>query len=590
MYLFKKTIIMKKYFSIFLITAAFFSSCSDERVLDKEPLSLITDAQVWQSEDLIDAYLNDLYRRSLFLNTSGQSGFNCMLDASMAGELRVFGPWQTPYQASGYIINETGPHGSMAYFNPIYTIGDLVSGMIDKIETESNLSDDVKNAKIAEARFIRAYAYFHGVKRYGGIPLIDYVQDYEDVESLQVPRSSEQEVYDFIAAEMDDAAKYLSESADASSGRASKWAALALKSRAMTYAGSIGEYGTIQLDGLLGIANPDAYWQAAYDASKQIIEESGHALYSKSGDKAQNFQELFIDENNSEVIFSEIFDEALLKTHSYGELTMPGGFNVVWGSNNQVFYDTVQMFDFADGTPAADIDITRAEGWSVEELFENRDPRFIASIFYPEAEWQGGKVYFHKRTLNADQAPEDWPAKCHPRNDSSKNNRTGFMLRKRLDEGRTEPRGGLDGTDYIVFRLGEIYLNMAEAAFHLGMTGEALDAINTVRARAGMPARTALTWDNIMQERQVELFAEDHRYWDLRRWRTAVDALDGKKFKALLYDYDAATDRYIITTKDAEGNRNNGRARVFQERHYYFPFGINKLAAVPALVENPGYN
>ena len=62
--------------------------------------------------------------------------------------------------------------------------------------------------------------------------------------------------------------------------------------------------------------------------------------------------------------------------------------------------------------------------------------------------------------------------------------------------------------------------------------------------------------------------------------------LDGKKLQGLRYDYDAATDKYIIRTKNGE---NNGRARVFQERHYYFPFGINKLAAVPALVENPGY-
>ena len=348
---FKKTIIMKKYISIFLITAVFFNSCSDERVLDKEPLSLITDAQVWQSEDLINAYLNDLYIRSLFLNTSGQSGFNCMLDASMAGELRVFGPWQTPYQAAGFIMNETGPHGSMAYFNPVYNIGELVAIMIDKIETQSLLPDDVKNTKIAEARFIRAYAYFHGVKRYGGMPIIDYVQDYEDLESLQVPRSSEQEVYDFIASEIDEAAQYLSESADASSGRPTKWAALALKSRAMTYAGSIGEYGTMQLDGLLGISNPDAYWQAAYDTSKQIIEESGHALYNKNNNKARNFQELFTDENNSEVIFSEIFDEGLLRTHAFAELSMPGGFNVVWGSNNQVFYDTVKMFDFAAIAP-----------------------------------------------------------------------------------------------------------------------------------------------------------------------------------------------------------------------------------------------
>ena len=58
----------------------------------------------------------------------------------------------------------------------------------------------------------------------------------------------------------------------------------------------------------------------------------------------------------------------------------------------------VQLFDFADGTSAADVDITRAEGWSSDELFGNRDPRFAASIFYPETDWQGDKVYFHSNT------------------------------------------------------------------------------------------------------------------------------------------------------------------------------------------------
>ena len=101
--------------------------------------------------------------------------------------------------------------------------------MIDKIETQSLLPDDVKNAKIAEARFIRAYAYFHGVKRYGGIPLIDYVQDYQDLESLQVPRSSEQEIYDFIAAEMDEAADTFQSLLMRLLEYPSKWAALALK-------------------------------------------------------------------------------------------------------------------------------------------------------------------------------------------------------------------------------------------------------------------------------------------------------------------------------------------------------------------------
>ena len=571
---------MKKYITILGLAAALFTGCSDERVLDKEPLSLITDAQIWQNEDLVNAYLNDLYLNSRFLNTSGQSGFNCGLIGAMGGEFRTMGPWQDPYKASvEKVIDETGAHWQLNYFQGPYYISDRVAEMIFRLETESTLPEEIIKQKIAEGRFLRAFAYFHAVKRYGGVPLIDYRQDFEDLESLQVPRNSEQEIYDFIASEMDAIADDLSVSIDQTSGRPSKWAALALKSRAMTYAGSIGEYGTVQLDGLLGIANPDTYWQAAYDTSKQIIEESGHALYNKGNDKSKNFQDLFLVENNSEVIFSEIFDEGLLRTHSFGELTMPSGFEAVWGSNFPVMYEMVQLFDFADGTSAADVDITRAEGWSSDELFGNRDPRFAASIFYPEADWQGDKVYFHSNTTNHDSST-GWPKAAPNRN----KNRTGFHLRKRLDESRQLPTGGLDDTDYIVFRLGEIYLNMAEAAFHLGMTGEALDAINMIRDRAGMPARVGLTWDNIMQERQVELFAEDHRYWDLRRWRTAVETLDGKRLKGLQYVYNQDEGTYTVKFKNAEG-----KSRIFQERHYYLPFGLARLADAPALVENPGY-
>ena len=116
------------------------------------------------------------------------------------------------------------------------------------------------------------------------------------------------------------------------------------------------------------------------------------------------------------------------------------------------------------------------------------------------------------------------------------------------------------------------------------MTGEALDAINMIRDRAGMPARAGLTWDNIMQERQVELFAEDHRYWDLRRWRTAVETLDGKRLKGLQYVYNQDEGTYTVKFKNAEG-----KSRIFQERHYYLPFGLARLADAPALVENPGY-
>ena len=150
---------------------------------------------------------------------------------------------------------------------------------------------------------------------------------------------------------------------------------------------------------------------------------------------------------------------------------MPSGFEAVWGSNFQVMYDTVQMFDFADGTSAADIDITRAEGWSLKNCLKIEIRVLLLLFFILSLSGKEIKYIFILIPPIMIQATEDWPkVSAQTRN----KNRTGFHLRKRLDEGRQLPTGGQDGTDYIVFRLGEIYLNMAEAAFHLGKTGEAL--------------------------------------------------------------------------------------------------------------------
>ena len=108
---------------------------------------------------------------------------------------------------------------------------------------------------MAEARFLRAYNYFAMVKRYGGVPLITVPQALDESwEELYPSRNSEQEVYDFILAEMDDIInnEYLYETVgDDNLGRPTKYAALALKSRAALYAGSIAQFGKVQMNGLL---------------------------------------------------------------------------------------------------------------------------------------------------------------------------------------------------------------------------------------------------------------------------------------------------------------------------------------------------
>lgn len=582
---------MKSIKYIFLLALAIsLTNCQD--VLDKQPLDIISDAVVWKDKSLVEAYLNDLYFRTDFVNLDTDRGFNQGMIAAMGAEARTFGAWQQPYIAATQIMDETGPASSDVEYWKYSNIRDA-NYFIEQLETVSTFDQAFITQKVAEARWLRAYMYFEMVKRYGGVPILTKAQPIDTPEEeLFVARNSEKETYDFIIAEMDAIFQLLPDSyADAS--RPTKWAAMALKSRAALYAASIANYGQEQLNGLLGFPKSDVtnYAQKAYDASLAIINSGFHELYDAEADPVKNFHNLFIDESgaNKEVIFAERFDFSLGLGHSFSNRAMPDGFARGWGSNFNIYYDFVELYEFQDGSPGTSVtrQMLTGQEWDMADLFHNRDPRFRASVFYPESPWQGSQVLFHTSTLVNGQTRNsgfidgtDWPAKAPNRN----TNKTGFHIKKRVDEGSVGPLDGEDDTDYYVFRLGEIYLNLAEAAFYLGKNDEALEAINTLRSRAAMPGKTEATEDIIRNERQVELFFEDHRYWDLRRWRIAVEVMDGVRLQGLRYDYNWDTQKYKIRFVNGDGV-----TRVFQERNYYFPIGVNRLADNPNFVENPGY-
>ncbi|MBT3382618.1 MAG: RagB/SusD family nutrient uptake outer membrane protein [Prolixibacteraceae bacterium] len=584
-----------KYLAI-LITTVVFTSCLD--VLDKQPLDVISDAVVWSDPALADSYLNDIYYRADFMyGGPGNNDVDLGMIASMGGESRNYGAWQRPYAASTSIITETGAHSGLEYWK--YSAIRDVNYFIEQMGLTVDLDADYVSVRVAEARFLRAYMYFRQTILYGGVPIITVPQSPDaPAEELFVVRNSEKECYDFIISECDAIIDQLITDPDATSelGRATKWTALALKSRAALYAASIAKYGTQQLNGLLGFPSGDVsvYAQKSYDASMDILNNSSHALYQGNGDAVENFQKIFYDESgaNTEVIFAERYDFALGMGHSFSNKAMPDGFAKGWGSNWNVFYETVELFEWQDGSPGNSISrdelkyATSGIEYSAEELFHTRDPRFRASVFYPETPWQGSQVLFHSATLvdgvsyNKGNAPDGWPNKAPNRNTV----KTGAHVKKRVDEGIVGPLGGEDNADYIVFRLGEIYLNLAEAAFYLGKDGEALDAINIIRTRAEMPAKTEVNEDIIRNERRVELFWEDHSWFDLRRWRIAEETLNDVRFQSLKYTYNYDTKKYRIGYANAEGV-----SRVFQDRHYYLPLSISRISDNPNLIENPGY-
>ena len=572
---------MKKILYFFTITLLLIS-CND--LLDIQPTNIISEEAVKNDPALVDAFLNKIYAGVRFRSGGTSSPGQALLHV-MSGEANVYAPWQTPFAAAMKIIDENGAHGQAEY----WPYGNIRStNEIIEILEEATFDPDLVTQKVAEARWLRAFMYFEMVKRYGGVPLITKAQSIDQpIEELYVSRNTEKEIYDFVASEMDTLVNILPESYSKDDfGRPTKWAAYALKSRAMLYAGSIAKYGTVQLDGILGIPSGEAnaYYDKAYKAAKAVIDGGLHPLYNKNADPVKNYGEIFINDGNSEVIFAEVYNLGLLKTHSWNYVCMPDGFQTGWGSNNWMYLEAWEKFEYNDGTSGIwDRSLLNGKNkFSLDEIILNKDPRFLASAFYPEIPWQDRNVYLHSKTIGTIPEGSNWPKTAPKRNRV----KAGMMIRKRVNEAIKLPIANEDETDWIVFRTAEMYLNAAEAAFEMGNTGDAKDLINAIRNRAGMPDKESVTLEDVRNERFVELFIEEHRYWDIRRWRIAVNELDGKGFKGVVWNYYIDKDLYTLKIKDADFKK----IRVFAERNYYFPIGLGRIADNPNLApENPGY-
>ncbi len=568
---------MKKILYILPLFVLLFG-CGD--LLDIAPTNIISEDAVKNDPVLVDAFLNKIY-----VNTRFQSkGTGHASVGVTGGEQNVFAGWQSPYAAAMKIIDENGAHGDLEYwpYGNIRSCNEIID-----ILNEATFEPELIQQKIAEARWLRAFMYFDMVKRYGGVPLITVAQSIDQpIEELYVPRNSEQEIYDFIALEMDELANILPESYGSDNfGRPTKWAAYALKSRAMLYAGSIAKYGSVQLNGTLGIPAGEAsnYYQKAYDASMEVINGGLHPLYKADDDPVKNYKDLFLVDGNSEVIFAEVHDLGLLKAHGWTFYCMPDGFQTGWGSNNWMYLESWEKYEYIDGTSAV-WDRSLLDGknkFSLDEIILNKDPRFLASAFYPETPWGDRTVYTHNTTKGTIPAGSDWPKTAPKRNRI----KAGVLVKKRVNESLIGLNNNEDDSDWMVFRTGEMYLNAAEAKFEMDKVGEATTLINVIRDRAGMPDKETVTLEDVRNERFVELYLEEHRYWDVRRWRTAVDELNNKGFKGVIWDYYIEEDKYTLKTKDADF----GQKRVFAERNYYFPIGLGRIADNPNLVENPGY-
>ncbi len=589
-----------------LVMALSFYSCD---YLDVPPINIIQDDAIFNSESGITSYMTTLYYDlpiEDFRYT--QQGFN------------VSGKGQ------GRLPNVSG-EAMCSSSDDISTIGDGTwwgcwdYGKIRRVNYflknfpayKSNFQNTVlADAWMGEAHFIRAYCYFAMVKRYGGVPILREPQEYVgDIESLKVPRDTEKACYDFIAEDLDEAFRLLPDNEEIlGKGRATKYAALALKSRAMLYAGSIARYGTVDLNGLVGIdkALANDYFELAYKAVKELEKSKRFSLYRKNSDKEKNFAELFLAEDSPENIFCKYFQRNV-NAHGWDVYFVPyqyrgNGFS----SNMNPTLEFVEMFEHKDGTPANFAE--RAKNTYFDdpsELFQNMDARFGGSIIYPNAIFKGEPCSIQKGLIIEDGSKKEnatnYEEAVYTANDGQvyhivgksgsgnySGNMTGFFMRKYLNENmpQSEVIENYSEQHWIEFRYAETLLNGAEAAVEMGQhLDDALLWINDIRSRADIKqlSLSDLTVDKVRHERRIELAFENHTYWDLRRWRIADKEIETKQYTGLCPYFDINKQKYIFEEVAA-----NKYYYTFDVKMYYERIPDGEIAKNEKLKQNPYYN
>ncbi len=571
-------------------------SCKNKNVLDLTPDTKINAEEVYKDEVLIDAYVTNLYSR-FNLDDFNADYIDEFRDHICGGsdEMTTEGGNATPVTLG--TISDS--RESFPYWD-YYYIRDLNS-FIENIGT-SPISDEKKKQLEGEIRFLRAYVYFEMERRYGGVPLVDAVIDpFKEIDEKYTKRSTEEAIADFILSETTVISNMLTES-PTPRGRINKWTALALKARAALWAASIAKYGKLELNGLVGISpsRADEFYAKAAEAADAVIQSGKYSLYNKvPDDKSENYRLIFLDEENDEVIFEKVFNGVEIG-HGFDLWNSPPQFATDGrGGTSNPTLEFILGYENIDGSatqPSFGVDHLYT---TARDPFLNKDPRLFATVFFEGDAWGGGHVATYE---GIDPSPTPNPASIissenevykdmptvgfDSRTNYSRGNGTksGFLLKKFI-QNKANVKEGESGTNWIVFRLAEMYLIKAESQFELGNLATAAEALNATRARAGISLVDpgTITLDKVRTERRSELAFEGHRFWDLRRWRTASTVLN-HRFQGLRIIYHYASDKYYFLPIPCETF-----TRVFKPEHYYNPITNDRINNNPVLIENPLY-
>lgn len=538
-----------KYWMV-ILAAFIFISC--ENYLEVDSKSQVSDQTLWSSPENADLFLNNVY--------AGLSGpFNTddpeenWTDNAMAS--RVGPASRTLMALSNYAPNNAPSRWGL------YAQIRKANVFIEKVNA-SNLPENWKRSRLAEARFLRAYYYSTLWMSYGGVPLVlTPLNMSEQGDEVFQPRSTSAETFQFIVDECTAIANDLPLQTEA--GRASRGAALTLK----------GWCELVWASPLYNTNNDIARWEAAAQTNKQVIDLGVYSLFP-------DYNTLFFEANNNNV--EVIFDKQYLGGTALGGsregLQGPwhvGGMQRSWGNVNPT-QELVDEYAMSNGLTIDD----PASGYDPQRPYLNREKRFYESIIHDGSEWLGFNMV-SKQGVGSLHATD--------LSDINEATNTGYSLRKGLNPAYAINGGNRQNSaSFIIFRYAEVLLSYAEALNEAqGPVQEVYTAVGLVRSRSELPALSAgLTKEEmrkaIHRERRVELAFEEKRWNDLIRLRLAEENLNGHLSGMLI---DQENGQWVHRVIPAPGGQ-----RIFHpEKNYFLPIPQSVIDRNNKITQNPNY-
>ena len=574
-----------------LVLGGMMTSCD---TLDIDNLNSYDESMVWNDVNLATAYVNNLY-------TECFGNWNAGADNNSEQVTGI--PW---YLGT---ITETGG----AYKSWDYTAIRHINEAIKRLE-EGQLDSETANSLLGQAYFMRAYMYYWMVLHHGGVPYIKVPQD-KDTDDLYVKRNSTPECFQFMVEDLDHAITLLPEKIAGSSadyGRIDQCFAKAWKAKTLLLKCSPQFNPSKQWN--------NAYWKEAYDAAK----EAYYFCVAKGISLTPNYADIWIQEQGPEVVFP-VVNSNPNKVSTWEYNTRPASISRDKPYSNPT-WEFVKSFPMLDGKSYDDPTgkyYVGDEQALLKSFWKNRDPRFNDVCLYNGREYPVAGKPANYRQYNAlgVTSPDDQYGVNPNAHTNAVNNDiySGLYIYKGADLTLTQDKVMTYDIDYILMRFAEVMFIYAEAANETGHSDVAVDMLKQIRKRAGIePGSDGLyglkvsTREEIrkaiLDERNIELCFEGHRFWDLRRTRNMMH-LDGwtkHGIEAIAINPDG-TDMDLNTAREKINNNElttgdfryvihqvpyteaAEREFVIEESFYFFPIQKSNIDQNPNLEQNDNW-